>query len=317
MFEPVTPVFLKSILDYLKTNNHLYQDVVINTENISLDGSACTSYDHLGTSKQIHEVTSNCKSLSSEILNTPVIPIILQCGETLEKAIENFEVISNFEDLDQHISTPIPIILEPIYELEEAENLAGHSSSATETCLVSTCPQINVSSECIDIAPGEGKLPKSILNDGYCEELSFFHLFPTGKFGCKNRRKIPLSPVKYFNQRLLSYSQKFASDTDYIFFARNILQSLGLKEQINIATRKVSGVSLNAGVLNNSCFNETVKQWISNDQAFRFMSSIKGTPSYWEKFKSEVLAMVKQLGVPQHFLSRYHVQIFGGRNFFR
>ena len=67
--------------------------------------------------------------------------------------------------------------------------------------------------------------------------------------------------------------------------------------------RKVSGVSLNAGVLNNSCFNETVKQWVSNDQAFRFMSSIKGTPSYWKKFKSEVLAMVKQLGVPTFFLT--------------
>ena len=50
--------------------------------------------------------------------------------------------------------------------------------------------------------------------------------------------------------------------------------------------RKVYGVSLNAGVLNNSCFNETVKQWVSNDQAFRFMSSIKETPSYWKKFKS-------------------------------
>ena len=67
--------------------------------------------------------------------------------------------------------------------------------------------------------------------------------------------------------------------------------------------QKVSGVSLNAGVLNNSCFNETVKQWISNDKAFRFMSSIKGTPSYWKKFKAEVLAMVKQLGVPTFFLT--------------
>ena len=67
--------------------------------------------------------------------------------------------------------------------------------------------------------------------------------------------------------------------------------------------RKVSGVSLNAGVLNNSCFHETVKQWVSNDQAFRFMSSIKGTPSYWKKIKAEVLAMVKQLGVPTFFLT--------------
>ena len=114
LFEPVRPVFLKNILNYLRTNYHLYQNIVINIKNISLDGSACTSYDNLDSSKQIHEVASNYKSLSSEILNTPVIPIILQSGETLEKVLENFEIISNFEDFPQHINTPIPIILEPI-----------------------------------------------------------------------------------------------------------------------------------------------------------------------------------------------------------
>ena len=59
LFEPVRPVFLKSILNYLRTNYHLYQNIVINIENISLDGSACTSYDNLDSSKQIHEVASN------------------------------------------------------------------------------------------------------------------------------------------------------------------------------------------------------------------------------------------------------------------
>ena len=120
-------------------------------------------------------------------------------------------------------------------------------------------------------------MPKSILNDEYCEEYSFPQIFPKGKLGYKVRRKIPYSPAKYFNWRLFNYSQKFALYTNYIFFARNILQSLRLMGQINIAMWKVSGVPLNAGVLNNSFFNKKVKQWVSNDSAFRFMSSIKGT----------------------------------------
>ena len=148
---------MKRILNYLTTNNHLYQDVVINTKNISLDDSACTSYDNLYSSKQLHEVISICKSLFNEILNTPVIPIILESGETIEKAIENFEVISNFENLAQHISTPIPIILEPIDELEETEKLMENSSLAAETCLVSTYQEINVNNECIDIAQEKGR----------------------------------------------------------------------------------------------------------------------------------------------------------------
>ena len=62
----------------------------------------------------------------SKVLNTPITPIIPQYRKTLEKVIENFEVISNSEDLCQHINTPIPIILEPIDELEETENLIEH-----------------------------------------------------------------------------------------------------------------------------------------------------------------------------------------------
>ena len=93
MCEPVRPVFLKSISIYLKTNNHLPQDVVISTERISLDLSACTSYDNLDISKKLHEAISNCKSLFNEILNTPVISIILESGETLKKTMGSFEVI--------------------------------------------------------------------------------------------------------------------------------------------------------------------------------------------------------------------------------
>ena len=40
--------------------------------------------------------------------NTSIIPIIVKFGETLDKAIENFEVISNFEDFAEHINIPVP-----------------------------------------------------------------------------------------------------------------------------------------------------------------------------------------------------------------
>ena len=43
-----------------------------------------------------------------------------------------------------------------------------------------------------------------------------------------------------------------------------------------------------------------VKDFIASDQVFSFMSGIKGTPAYWEKF--DVLTMVKQLGCPTFFM---------------
>ena len=66
--------------------------------------------------------------------------------------------------------------------------------------------------------------------------------------------------------------------------------------------QKVKSSRLNAEMLSKN-FKDTVKQFIASDDAFRFMNSIKGTPAYWEKLLREVLAMVKQLGLPTFFLT--------------
>ena len=50
-------------------------------------------------------------------------------------------------------------------------------------------------------------------------------------------------------------------------------------------------------------FTDTVKSFIAKDEGYSFMSPIKGTPAYWKKFLSEVLAMVKQLGLPTFFMT--------------
>ena len=127
--------------------------------------------------------------------------------------------------------------------------------------------------------------------------MAHTHLFPTGTFGCKVKRNVPLTPRKCFNQRLLNYSQKFASDSDHIFFAHAVMQKIQLNDRINIAMRKIVSDNINAGMLSKN-FKATVHRFIVQDKAHSFMPSIKGTPAYWKKNFSEVLAMVKQLGVP-------------------
>ena len=66
--------------------------------------------------------------------------------------------------------------------------------------------------------------------------------------------------------------------------------------------RKVASNQLTAGILSSN-FNENVKEFIANDQVFTFMNCIKGTPACWKKFLFDVLAMVKELGIPT-FISR-------------
>ena len=62
------------------------------------------------------------------------------------------------------------------------------------------------------------KIPVSILSDIFCKEQSFSYLLPKGKFGFNAPRNTPISPVWYFNQRLLNFNQYFASDPDLFFY---------------------------------------------------------------------------------------------------
>ena len=119
---------------------------------------------------------------------------------------------------------------------EEVEDpLNEHWSPANETCLQSVIPDYPIVTgehdsnnstgrEIYNMAPGENKHPVSLMTDKQCEELAFPVLFPNGKFGYTAERDVKLSPVKYFNARLLHYSGRFATNPEYLFFAQFIIE---------------------------------------------------------------------------------------------
>ena len=74
--------------------------------------------------------------------------------------------------------------------------------------------------------------------DKNCEELAFPVLFPKGQFGYTLEREMKLSPVKYFNARLLHYSGRFATNPEYIFFAQFIIEQRKVSDSINVALKK-------------------------------------------------------------------------------
>ena len=73
--------------------------------------------------------------------------------------------------------------------------LNAYRSSANETGSVNT----SCGNEFISTALGENVIPEWFTNDKFWEELSHPHLFPTRKFGLQTKRKVQLSPSKYFN----------------------------------------------------------------------------------------------------------------------
>ena len=177
-------------------------------------------------------------------------------------------------------------------ELETTSNhLNTHRHAADESLVIEN-------ENLLELAPGPDKGARHILFDKNCEELAFPKIFFRRKFGYTFPREHHLTPTRYFNQRLLNFSQTFASNSDYIFFEQSVLQQKNLNDQINIAMKKVTG-QLTAGMF--AHYDESVKRFVSNDQSFLFMNQIKGTPACWKKFQREVLTMVKQLGCPTFF----------------
>ena len=78
---------------------------------------------------------------------------------------------------------------------------------------------------------------------------------------------------KYLNQRLLHYSQKFAADSDYIFFSYSVLQKVQLSSQIHVTMKKIISNNLTAVMLTKN-LQQRVKELIARDKALSFMSSI-------------------------------------------
>ena len=267
--EAVRPEIVFSILNHLKNVNPLYRE--INIQDV------------------ISENAFDIRFVDDQNIDFSIIGGSDSSDEVLLKFVDDKDIpqIINFEELDE-------------YETEDPLN--QHRVDCTETTLISKCPHVIADDENIIVAPGEGKAPLNVLKDPNVEVLAFPDLFPTGKFGFSEYRDVKLTHTKYFNQRLLNYTQRFASDTDYIFFANFVSQQTNLRNQVNVAMRKVSGRNISAGMLSDN-FKETVKNFIANEEAYSFMNSVKGSPAYWKIMLSDVLAMVKQLGTPSFFMT--------------
>jgi len=85
------------------------------------------------------------------------------------------------------------------------------------------------------------------------------------------------------------------------FFAQFITEQKKVSDNINIAQKKVHGQFLTASQIRSSV--QALQNLIWQDQAYVLLRQIPGTPPYWQRFMSEVVAMVKQLGIPTCFMT--------------
>ena len=173
-FQAVRPEFVKSALTWLKVNNPLCKDIMINCENISVE---------LTTMTQTNKYSNLLNSINSESTSETAVNI----GDSCEFNSHDNSELNSFVDVSNNNRNTV-------HEDEVDDPLNEHRSAANETCLQAVIPdypilteenQSNISSgrEIYNIAPGENEHPVSLMTDKLCEELAFPVLFPNGRFG--------------------------------------------------------------------------------------------------------------------------------------
>ena len=70
-----------------------------------------------------------------------------------------------------------------------------------------------------------------------------------------------------------------------------------LRSSINFAMHKIKSGTLTARTVKNN-FKGTIERFVASVNAFSFMSSVKRNTKILEKVLYDVLAIVKQLGIP-------------------
>ena len=308
-FQLVDVTKLQLCLAILKDMNPLYKDITIGTDDIANEENAglvamtekqrqaCydTSTDEYYAEQLCYDASTddydgNSDQSSSLHNNSNITKSI--CANDLE----------NVQILNDNIS---------VEEINPDNHNTGNNDELTGVGLDTCLQPVDLRDEALanyddmiyNVAPGENQKPVSVFREDNGEAMAFPVQFPTGQNTLKSERQVKLSPSKYFNARLLNVDTRFASDTQYIFFAQYLTELSQMTSSISIAMRQGGaktrdGRKVTADMLADK---DQLRTIVNSDQGFRFMQSLRGSPQYWKQTMNELFAMLRQLSLPTFF----------------
>ena len=174
--------------------------------------------------------TSNCSSQGSFNIHGSLFDDSQHLNTNESKKIQQ-NIKQVFDNDEEEIEDPHNLYRNPVSETGMQSNIPNYPSNldtddaqTSDTDDQDTHRQASRGNEVFSIAPGEGRHPVHFMKDKFCEEMAFPTLFPKGKFGYQAERRIPLSPAKYFNARLLNYRGRFSRNPEYLVFSQFITE---------------------------------------------------------------------------------------------
>ena len=147
-------------------------------------------------------------------------------------------------------------------------------------------------------APGEGKTP--IFADSDIEYICF----PTIFCGKKQPERRPVKVTLYecFKHELRSIDTRVQNHIPNIFWKYKHKQIKMIQSKVSLAVRrkKTKGKKITAAILLDDTEREKIVQL---DEGYNIFKSIRNSPPYFESKKKNLMAMIRQLGIPTIFFS--------------
>ena len=305
MYDVVQKDKVIGALTWLKQHNNYYNEIPINRNwysmvedndipTILLDNQdtddieiTCTKFK-----SEINQSTNNrsCDTLENFEINKSTIESDVDMMQ--DKIHENNVVNENMSENDN--------------ELLEDQAALNRRQNMIDDPLPSVVEFDNIENCIFNCAPGKNNLPKYVLLDDDFEILAFPDLFPYGCGGYNyTERTVKLPIRKYFQQCLLNVNGWFAENMEYIVCAQHIVGLKHIQSETNLALwlscgRTLGGNKVAAGVLQNL---GSVQQLVRDQQAYKFLRNIHGSPPYWQHELHNVLAMLHSIGIPTWFFT--------------
>ena len=158
--------------------------------------------------------------------------------------------------------------------------------------------------------------PLSIFNEPQMELMAFPTLYVDGKNGFGMYQSSKISPLDYFQARIMSSDARWVQHAAFLFWACNIVEAYKLQSSISIAMRLRNPASqkkkdqkgqfimdqkqLTAGDLRGTSMEENPDV---HENCYSFMRDIRGTAAYWQSTKIQLFAMLRTLGPPTFFIT--------------
>ena len=140
----------------------------------------------------------------------------------------------------------------------------------------------------------------SVFRDKCSEEFAYPGIFLGQKRSDNTSRVTVVHYSEICKSELRRSDRRYAMCVDNIFFKTKQMKILLGQSQVALRKCQRNNRSIKAGQLKQSGASE---QLVRQDEGFKFLSALRGSPPYFERAKKYIFAMIRRLGSASLFFS--------------